>query len=515
MAVAYKWTVLSNTSLGAFIASVDMTIVLISLPDILRGLHVNPGNPSNFPYLLWTIVGYGLITAVILVTVGRFSDMYGRVKLYKFGFLIFTVGSIACALSQNILELIIFRLFQGLGGAFLFANSAAIITDAFEYKERGKALGINQISFLTGQFVGLILGGVIAPFGWSYIFWVTVPFGLIGTIWAHINLKELGVINKNQKIDLLGNITFGGGLTLLLLGVTYVLVPYGDSELGWENPLVQLALILGTVLLILFIYVEKKVSNPMFRLELFRIKAFSFGSASLFLSFIARGGLLFMLVIWLQGIWLPLHGFSIEQTPFWAGIYMLPMTVGFLVMGPLSGYLSDKYGPRLFMVLGMIIVTISFVWLAVMPYDVDYVLLAIAIFLQGLGAGMFASPNISLIMSSVPADTRGAASGMRATMQNVANSLSMTIYFAILIITLESNFLGTTLSKVPASAALFSIFLGIAPPGVNPSTFTQTFAPIFMESLGLLLLFSAILSIIAAVLSVMAKNKVKNNDNSS
>jgi multidrug resistance protein len=146
-----------------------------------------------------TIIGYGLVTAVVLVTIGRFSDIFGRVKLYKIGFLIFTIGSIACALSQNILQLIIFRLFQGLGGAFLFANSAAIITDSFEPNERGKALGINQISFLTGQFVGLILGGVIAPFGWSYIFWVTVPFGIIGTIWAQINLKELGVINKNQK----------------------------------------------------------------------------------------------------------------------------------------------------------------------------------------------------------------------------------------------------------------------------------------------------------------------------
>jgi EmrB/QacA subfamily drug resistance transporter len=511
MSIAYKWTVLSNTSLGAFIASVDMTIVLISLPDIFRGLHVNPGDPSNFPYLLWTIIGYGLITAVILVTIGRFSDMYGRVKLYKFGFLIFTVGSIACALSQNVLELIVFRLFQGLGGAFLFANSAAIITDAFEQKERGKALGINQISFLTGQFIGLILGGVIAPFGWSYIFWVTVPFGIIGTIWAHINLKEQGIIKRDQKIDLLGNLTFGGGLTLLLLGITYILVPYGDSELGYENPLVQLALILAAILLILFIYIERKVPNPMFRLELFKIKAFSFGTGSLFLSFIARGGLLFMLVIWLQGIWLPLHGFTIEQTPFWAGIYMLPMTAGFLAMGPLSGYLSDKYGTRVFMVVGMGIVTAAFIWLAYMPYNVDYLYLGIAIFLQGVGAGMFASPNISLIMSSVPAETRGAASGMRATMQNVANSVSMTLYFAILILALESHFLGTTLSKVPASAALFSIFLGLAPPGVNAGTFTQIFAPIFMESLAFLLFISAALSITAAVLSAMSKNNNKNN----
>ncbi|VVB60759.1 Putative multidrug resistance protein MdtD [uncultured archaeon] len=511
MSLAYKWTVLSNTSLGSLIASIDMTIVLISLPDIFRGLHINAGDPSNFPYLLWTMVGYSLVTAVVLVTIGRLSDIYGRVKLYKLGFLIFTIGSITCALSQNILQLIIFRLFQGLGGAFLFANSAAIITDSFEPNERGKALGINQIAFLTGQFVGLVLGGVIAPFGWSYIFWVTVPFGIIGTIWAQINLKELGVINKNQKIDLLGNITFGGGLTLILLGISYILVPYGDSELGWGDPFVQLALTLGSILLFLFVYIEKRTTNPMFRLDLFKIKDFSFGTSSLFLSFMARGGLLFMLVIWLQGIWLPLHGITIEQTPFWAGIYMLPMTAGFLIMGPLSGYLSDKYGQRPFMVWGMILAAASFIWLAFMPYNVDYLSLALAIFLQGIGTGMFASPNMSLIMSSVPAETRGAASGMRATIQNVAQSLSMTIYFAILIIALESHFLDTALAKVPASSALFSVFLGLAPPGVNADTFVNIFAPIFMESFSLLLIISTVLSIIAALFSYKTNNNKKKN----
>jgi EmrB/QacA subfamily drug resistance transporter len=509
MSIAYKWTVLSNTSLGSLIAAIDMTIVMISLPDIFRGLQINPADPSNFPYLIWTLVGYSLITAVILVTVGRLSDIYGRVKLYKFGFLIFTIGSIACALSQTILQLIFFRLVQGLGGAFLFANSAAIITDSFEKNERGKALGINQISFLTGQFVGLILGGIIAPFGWSYIFWVTVPFGIIGTIWAHINLKESAQINKNQKIDFLGNITFGGGLTLILLGLTYILVPYGDAELGWENPFVQLVILLGFILLILFAFIEKRIPNPMFRLELFKIKNFSYGSGSLFLSFIARGGLLFMLVIWLQGIWLPLHGFSIEETPFWAGIYMIPMTLGFLVMGPISGYLSDKNGQKPFMVLGLLITTLAFVWLAFMPYNVDYILLAVAIFIQGIGAGMFASPNMSLIMSSVPAETRGAASGMRATMQNVAQSVSMTSYFAILIIALDTNFIGTALSRVPASAALFSVFLGIAPAGISPDIFITTFAPIFMQSFSVLLLISAALSLVAVFLALMTNNNKK------
>jgi len=505
--VQYKWTVLSNTSLGALIASIDMTIVLISLPDIFRGLHINPADPANFPYLLWTMIGYGLVTAVILVTIGRFSDIFGRVRLYKFGFLIFIIGTIACALSQNILELIIFRLFQGLGGAFLFANSAAIITDAFEVKERGKALGINQISFLAGQFIGLIMGGIIAPYGWEYIFWVTVPFAVIGFVWAHLNLKELGTLERAQRIDWLGNITFGVGLTLILLGVTYILVPYGTSELGFGNPLVILALVLGCLLIGVFILIERHVKFPMFKPELFRIREFSAGVSSLFISTIARGGLLFMLVIWLQGIWLPLHGFSIEETPFWAGIYMLPMTAGFFIMGPLSGYLSDKYGQRLFMAVGSVIIAASFLWMAFMPYDVHYALLAVAIFFQGIGAGMFVAPNTSMIMSSIPASNRGVASGMRATMQNVANSLSMTIYFAILIIALEVNFAGTTLSQVPASSALFSVFLGLTPSGVSFTTFTSVFAPIFMESLSLLFFISAALSIVAGVLVISWKKK--------
>jgi len=448
-----------------------------------------------------------LITAVVLVTIGRLSDIYGRVKLYKLGFLIFTIGSIACAFSQNILQLIAFRMFQGLGGAFLFSNSAAIITDAFEADERGKALGINQISFLAGQFLGLILGGLLSPFGWNLLFWISVPVGIIGTIWAQINMKEIGVIIRNQRIDWFGNLTFGIGLTCILIGLTYGLVPYGKSGLGWGNPLVQLSLVSGILLLILFVFIEKRVSDPMFKLELFKIKAFSVGNSSLFISALSREGFMFMLIIWLQGIWLPLHGFSIARTPFWAGVYMLPLTFGFIFMGPLSGFLSDRYGPRRFTVTGMAIVGFSFIWLATMPYNVSYWLLAVAIFLQGVGAGMFASPNISMIMSSVSPDKRGVASGMRATMQNVAQSMSMTVYFTILITSLEVSFIGTSLSHIPPASALFSVFLGIAPPGVDFKTFSGVFAPLFMSSLGLLFFISAALSFIAALLSTKGENK--------
>jgi EmrB/QacA subfamily drug resistance transporter len=496
-------------------ASINMTIILISLPAIFRGLHVNPTDPSNFPYLLWTIMGYMLITAVVLVTIGRLSDIFGRVKLYKIGFLIFTIGSIACAFSQTILQLIVFRMLQGLGGAFLFTNSAAIITDAFEPHERGKALGINQISFLAGQFIGLILGGLLSPFGWHWLFWISVPVGIIGTIWAQINMKEVGVITRNQRIDWLGNLTFGAGLTSILIGLTYGLVPYGTSELGWGNPLVQLSLISGIIFLVVFIFIERHVSYPMFKLELFKIKAFAVGNSSLFISALSREGLMFILVIWLQGIWLPLHGFTIEQTPFWAGVYMLPLTFGFILMGPVSGYLSDKYGPRRFTVTGMAIVGLSFLWLATMPYNVAYWLLAVAIFFQGVGAGMFASPNISMIMSSVPADKRGVASGMRATMQNVAQSMSMTVYFSVLITVLGVSFIGTSLQHVSPASALFSVFLGIAPSGVDFKTFSGTFAPLFMSSLGLLFIISATLSFLAALLSTKGENKAIQKNTSS
>ena len=374
--VEYKWVALSNTTLGTLMASIDATIVLIALPAIFRGINIDPF--SSFQYMLWILFGYSIVTATLLVTFGRLSDMFGRVRLYNLGFAIFTVGSILLSITPNqgdlgAIELIVFRIVQGIGGAFLFANSAAIITDAFPSNERGKALGINQISFLAGSLVGLVLGGILAIYDWRLVFLVSVPVGVVGTVWSYLKLKEHGTIRKNQKLDIWGNIAFGGGLTLVLAGVIYGLIPYGSSAMGWGNPWVVASLIAGVSLLVAFPFIESRVAEPMFRLELFKIRAFSAGNLASLFSSMSRGGVMIMLVILLQGIWLPLNGYSYDSTPFWAGILMIPMSIGFVLTGPISGWLSDKHGARLLATLGMLISAAAFAGFVLLPANFLYI----------------------------------------------------------------------------------------------------------------------------------------------
>ena len=480
--VQYKWVALSNTTLGTLMASIDATIVLIALPAIFRGININPF--TSFQYMLWILFGYSIVTATLLVTFGRLSDMFGRVRLYNLGFAIFTAGSILCSITPSLgdagaIELIIFRIIQGVGGAFLFANSAAIITDAFPIDERGKALGINQISFLAGSLVGLVLGGILAIYNWRLVFIVSVPVGVVGTIWSYLKLKERGAIRGNQKLDVWGNLAFGAGLTLILAGVIYGLIPYGNSVMGWANPWVIAALVSGAGLLIAFPIIESHVAEPMFRLELFKIRAFSAGNLASVFSSMSRGGVLIMLIILLQGIWLPLHGYSYSSTPFWCGILMIPMSIGFVLTGPISGYLSDKHGARLLATSGMVISAASFLGFILLPANFLYLSFAVVLFIMGLGGGVFASPNMAAIMNSVPAEHRGAASGMRATLQNSATTISQAIFFTIIIVSLTASLPGAlsgavtsagapatlakTLSATPASAALFASFLGYNP----------------------------------------------------
>ncbi|HLH86547.1 MAG TPA: MFS transporter, partial [Thermoplasmataceae archaeon] len=424
--VQYKWVALSNTTIGVLMASVNGTITLISLPAIFRGIQLSPLQPGSFVYLIWILMGFNIVTATLLVTFGRLSDIYGRVRLFNLGFAIFTLGSILLFITPGhgdtgALELVLFRIVQGIGAAFLFSNSAAILTDAFPLEERGKALGINQVAFLGGSFVGLILGGILSGINvtigpvhldWNSVFLVSVPIGILGTVWSYLKLKETSRRDRTQKIDYIGNLIFAGGLTVALIAVTYGLLPYGSDEMGWGNPFVISGIVVGVALLALFPFVELRVKQPMFRMSLFKIRAFSAGNFASLLSSIGRGGVMFMLIILLQGIYLPLHGYSFESTPFWAGIYMLPMTAGFMVMGPLSGALSDRYGARGLATAGMAIVGSAFVALSLIPYDFNYVEFALIIFVMGLGNGMFAAPNTAAIMNSVPAETRGAASGM-------------------------------------------------------------------------------------------------------
>ena len=491
----YKWIALSNTTLGTLLATVNASIVLISLPAIFKGIDLKPLEPGNVSYLLWMLMGYMLVTAVLVVTLGRLGDMFGRVKIYNAGFAIFTLTSIILSLDPftgggGALWLIGWRVLQAVGGAMLMANSAAIITDAFSAKQRGMALGVNIVSALAGSFLGLVAGGVLAEWDWRSIFWVNIPLGVLGTVWAYRSLHDTGVRRK-AKIDWWGDATFAVGLTAVLAAITYGIQPYGGHTMGWTSPWVLAGLIGGALVLVAFGVIESKVDEPMFPLGLFKNVAFTSGNAANLLASVARGGLQFMLIIWLQGIWLPLHGYSYASTPLWAGIYLVPMTIGFLVAGPLSGYLSDKFGPRPFATGGLLVMAGSFVGMLLLPGDFSYPVFAALIFINGLGGGLFAAPNTSLVMSSVPANMRGAASGMRATFQNAGQVLSIGVFFSLMVAGLASSLpatlsSGLTAQGVPAATAnsiaqlppvgtLFAAFLGYNPIGelLGPQVLSQ------------------------------------------
>ena len=479
----YKWVALSNTTLSITMATVDASIVIIAMPAIFRGIHLNPLAPGNITFLLWMIMGYLLVTAVLVVTLGRLGDMFGRVRIYNLGFVVFTLASIALSLDPytgppGAIWLIAWRLVQAVGGAMLMANAAAILTDAFPARQRGMALGINQIAGIAGQFVGLLLGGLLAAWDWRAVFWINVPIGLIGTGWSYRSLREIAS-TRRARIDWAGNITFALGAGILLAAITHGIQPYGGHPTGWTNPWVAGGLAAGAVLLIVFGIIETKIAEPMFSMGLFRIRAFAAGNAASLLGSIARGGLQFMLVIWLAGIWLPLHGYDFAVTPLWAGIYMLPLTTGFLLAGPVSGYLSDRYGPRPFATAGLLVAACAFVGLMLLPVDFPYWAFALIIFGNGIGSGLFASPNTSAIMSSVPARHRGSASGMRATFQNSGMSLSIGIFFSLLIIGLASSLprtlarglhaqgvplaAATQISHLPPVSTVFAALLGYNP----------------------------------------------------
>ncbi|WP_369635618.1 MFS transporter [Nocardia sp. JMUB6875] len=539
----YKWVALSNTTLGMLMVTINSSIVIISLPDIFRGIDLNPLAAGNVSYLLWMMMGFLLASAVLVVMFGRLGDMLGRVKIYNYGFVIFTVTAIALSFDPfthggGAVWLIGWRVLQGVGGAMLMANAAAILTDAFPAEQRGFALGINQVAAVAGSFLGLLLGGLLAQWDWKAVFWVSVPFGILGTVWSYRSLHDNGQRNPGS-LDLPGTITFAVGLTALLTGITYGIQPYGDSNTGWSNPWVLAAVFGGIAVLALFCWIETRVEQPMFHLSLLKNRAFGLGNLAGLMSSLGRGGLQFMLIIWLQGIWLPLHGFDFESTPLWAGIYLLPLTVGFLVAGPVSGRLSDRYGPRLFATLGMAITAVTFVLLVVLPVDFSYWAFAVVIALNGLGSGMFASPNTAEVMSAVPASQRGVASGMRGTLLNGGMALSIGVFFSLMIIGLSNSLPGAmnsglqqqgvpadvaqNISGLPPVGSLFAAFLGVNPieallgptgildhPGVHKDVLTgQEFFPHlisgpFHSGLVVVFLGAAIMMLIGAVASWFA-----------
>ncbi|QBS42912.1 MFS transporter [Nocardia sp. CS682] len=542
----YKWIVLTNTTLGVLLTAINSSIVLISLPAIFRGIGLNPLDAGNVGYLLWMLMGYLLATAVLVVMFGRLGDLFGRVRVYNLGFAVFALCALALSFDPfhggaGAMWIIVWRVIQGVGGAMLTANSAAILTDAFPAKQRGTALGINMVAAVAGSFLGLLIGGVLSEWDWRAVFWVSVPIGLFGAFWSYRSLHEVG-IRTAGKVDWAGTITFGLGLTALLTGITYGIQPYGGQATGWSSPWVLGSVLGGIALLGVFCVVESKVADPMFHLALFRNRAFGLGNFSNLMVSIGRGGMQFMLIIWLQGIWLPLHGYDFESTPLWAGIYLLPLTVGFLAAGPLSGWLSDRYGSRPFTTGGAFLAGLTFLLLLIVPVDFNYWVFAAIILINGVGSGLFFSPNTAAIMSSVPAAQRGAASGMRGTLFNGGNALSMGIFFSLMVVGLAASLpsaldaglraqgvsvgAAAEVAAMPPVASMFAAFLGFNPiqellgptgeltkPGVHADTLTgQEFFPHLLTGpfhTGLVVVFvaAAIMMFLAAAASFCAGDK--------
>jgi MFS family permease len=542
----YKWVALSNTTLGMLIATINASILLIALPDIFRGIRIDPLAPGNTSYLLWLILGFIVVMAVLLVSLGRLGDIYGRVRMFNLGFAVFTVFSILLSVTwmhgaAGALWLILMRVGQGVGGALIFANSSAILTDAFPQHQRGLALGVNSIAAIAGSFVGLVLGGVLAPVSWRLVFLVSVPIGVVATVWSYRSLRELGQ-RRPARIDWWGNATFALGLVGVMIGITYGIQPYGGHTMGWTSPFVLSTLLGGLALLAVFCVIETRVPEPMFHLDLFRVRAFAAGNLAALLAAMGRGGLQFILIIWLQGIWLPEHGYAFSQTPLWAGIYMLPLIAGFLAAGPASGWLSDRFGARPFATGGMVLAALSFVLLIVLPVDFSYAWFAVILLLNGVGMGLFASPNSAGVMNSLPPSQRGAGAGMLATFMNSASVLSIGVFFTLMIVGLASGLPHTLqsglvahgvpaadahrVSTLPPVATLFASFLGYNPmktllgPHVlhslppsqahaltGRSFFPQLISGPFHSALVYAFVFAAVACVVAAVASLLRGGK--------
>ena len=469
----YKWITLSNTTIGTLMASLDRNIIIIALPTIASDLH------TSFFTLTWIVLVYWLVTASVLLNSGRLSYMFGRVKLYNIGFAIFTLGSGLCSISQTGEQLILFRIIQAVGAAFLFSNSAAIITDTFPENERAKALGLNQTAIVVGSVVGLVFGGFLATYlGWRSIFWINLPIGIFATIWSHAKLKELGTIAK-EKIDWLGNATFAIGLFLILLGVTF-------SAFKFINLFVTLfAMATGTALLVLFTFVEKRVARPMFDLSLFKIRVFTGGNIAIFLNALARGAFTLIMSFYLQGP-------SMKLNALHAGIYLIPVSIALAAFAPLSGWLYDRYKLRMSAALGLLISSIGFFMLIKIGITTSFYQIVLPLFLVGAGMGIFASPNRASIMTSVPIYRRGASAGISTSFVMTGNAFSIGLVFLIM----------TNVIPLHAAEQLFSSSFG------RSSQFSTAEVFKFLISVRLIFFVSAVMMLVSVIPSV-AKWSVK------
>jgi len=443
--VSYKWMVLSNTTFGQLMSGLDANIIIVALPVIGREL---PGVSALD--LIWVVIGYQLVISSVLVNFGRLGDIFGRVRLYRFGFVFFTIGSALCSLSQSGQQLVAFRFVQGGGAALLTANATAIITDTFPANERGRALGTNQVAVASGSVLGLVVGGVLtSTIGWRSIFWVNVPIGVIAIVWSQFHLKEIGRISRGQEIDLPGNVTFLVALTTILAGATF----YALNVIGEQ--LFAILLIVSLVFFALFVYVERNVRDPMLSLELFRRASFTLGNSSVFLNTLARGTILLVLTFYLQGP-------SMKFDPLLAGLFITPNAASIVLLGPLSGWLSDRHGPRLFTTLGSVLSGIGCLMLAQLGPTASFPEIAVPLVLNGAGIGMFSSPNRASVMNAVPTEQRGVASGAYMTSMYVGNTLSRGLAFLMMGLVLPASILQAIFSGSSQAAGAEAVGLFVS-----------------------------------------------------
>ena len=433
----YKWVALSVTNVGSFMAALDSSIVVIGLPTILQNLH------ANIEEGVWIIAGYKLMITILLVMFGRLADLYGRVKLYNLGFVIFTIGSLLCALSQNGEQLIIFRFLQGAGAALLISNSSAIITDAFPKEQLATGLGTNMMAANFGAVAGYTLSGImITFFGWRSMFLINVPIGIFGTLWGYFRLKEIGIKTVGQKFDYAGSILYCIGLSTILLALIV-----GNPT----SPRNIAILAGGLVFFIAVIFVELRQKYPTLDLKLFKIRQFATGNLASFINNLTFGCGPFLRSLYLQLI----LGYSVLKT----GILLIPMDILILVLNPISGRLADKYGSRMFVSMGLALNAAALIWFSTLNEKSSYLTLLISLMLFGFGLALFAPANSSMIMGAVPADKRGVASGIRNTISQSAGVLSVPFAMLLMTLVIPYNKLSVTVKGTqlinPIEAPLF------------------------------------------------------------
>lgn len=469
----YKWTALGSTSLGALLSVMSGSTLIIALPNIMKDLKTGMGT------ITWVLMGYMLVLTILVPSIGRVADIVGRKKLYVAGFAVFTLSSLLCGLSTSGMQLLIYRLIQGIGGSLMVANSTAIVTDAFPKGELGKALGINAMIISVASVIGPILGGFLVSLGWRSIFYVNIPIGVIGTLWAALQLKEVNFERQQQSFDFLGTIVFSTGMTSLLAGITW------GSFNGWKHIQVAVMIVVAIIALTAFVKIENSVEVPMLDMRLLKTRILAFAFASNFFNGIARGAVSILLVFYFQGIK------SID--PIMAGILLTPMAVSMFVVSPISGVLSDKYGSKVLSSLGLFISAVGLFGLIRISANTSNLELIVWMVIIGAGSGLFFSPNTNSIMGSVPANKRGVAAGVRTMATNAGNVLSIAISMAIITSTVSPE-------------AMQGLFVGtqVGSRGIQMAGFINGLRVAFALSFGF--------SILAAVLSYMRGPEPKWDD---